>query len=168
MTARPLHSHRYIHPQTGTPSSCLPTPPSISGYLKDLPKDLRAALGYYHFPPPPPNASELVAELHNQTLFIASDGSVCNNGATHAWILYGTQTKIRAYRHGPLPGGGQLLTSLQAEVGGFAGGMLALDADLSTAGEPISAHCCVGALIDNMALISLIQTWQHQGSGGTL
>jgi hypothetical protein len=48
------------------------------------------------------------------------------------------------------------------------GEMLALDAVLSTAGEAISAHCCVGALIDNMALISRIQTWHHQGAGGTL
>ena len=45
---------------------------------------------------------------------------------------------------------------------------LALNAVISTAGELISAHCCVGALIDNMALISRIQTWHHQGSGGTL
>ena len=51
LTARPLHSHRYIHPQTGTPSSCLPTPLSMSGYLKNLPKDLRAALGHCYFPP---------------------------------------------------------------------------------------------------------------------
>ena len=72
------------------------------------------------------------------------------------------------YGHGPVPGGGQLLTSLQAEVGGFVGGILALDAVLSTAGESISAHCCGGALIDNMALISHIQTWHHLGSGGTL
>ena len=55
LTARPLHSHRYIHPQTGTPSSCLPTPPSMSGYLKHLPNDLRAALGHCHFPPMPQN-----------------------------------------------------------------------------------------------------------------
>ena len=48
------------------------------------------------------------------------------------------------------------------------GSMLALDAVLSTAGEPISAQHCIGALIDNMALISHIQTWHHQGSGGTL
>ena len=48
------------------------------------------------------------------------------------------------------------------------GGMLVLGAVLSTAGEPISAQCCVGALIDNMALICRIQTWHHQGSGGTL
>jgi hypothetical protein len=80
-----------------------------------------------------PNTSELVAELHNQTLFVASDGSVCNNGATHAWILYGAQSKVRAYGHGPVPGGGQLLTSLWAEVGSFVGSMLALDALLSTA-----------------------------------
>ena len=51
LTARPLHSHRYIHPQTGTPSSCLPTPLSISGYLKSLPKDLSAALRHCYFPP---------------------------------------------------------------------------------------------------------------------
>ena len=83
----------------------------MSGYLKSLPKDLCAALGHGYFPP---NTSELVAELHNQTLFIASNGAVCNNGATHAWILYGTQTKIRAYGHGPVPGGEQPLTSLRA------------------------------------------------------
>ena len=115
LTARPLHSHRYIHPQTGTPSSCLPTPLSISGYLKSLPKDLSAALRHCYFPP---NTSELVAEFHNQTLFVASNGSVCINGATLAWILYGTQTKIRAYGHGTVPGGGQPLTLVLAEVGG--------------------------------------------------
>jgi hypothetical protein len=60
--------------------------------------------------------------------------------------------------------GGQLLTLLWAEVGG----MLALDAVLSSACEPISADWYVGALIDNMALISCIHTWQHQSSGGTL
>ena len=48
------------------------------------------------------------------------------------------------------------------------GDMLALNAVLSTACEPISAQSCVGALIDNMALISRIQTWHHQASGGTL
>ena len=119
-------------------------PLSISGYLKNLPRDLRAALGHCYFPT---NTSELVAELHNQSLFVASDGFVLNNEATHAWILYGAQSKIRAYGHGPVPGGGQLLTSLWAEVGGFVGGMLALDALLSTAGEPISAHYCAGAQI---------------------
>ena len=87
----------------------------MSGYLKNLPKDLRATLGHCYFPT---NTSDLVAELHNQTLFVASDGSVLNNEASHAWILYGTQTKIRAYGHGPVPRGGQLLTSLPAEVGG--------------------------------------------------
>jgi hypothetical protein len=40
LTASPVHSHRYIHPQAGTPSSCLSTPLSMSGYLKNLPKDL--------------------------------------------------------------------------------------------------------------------------------
>ena len=55
LTARPLHSQRYIHPQTGTPSSCLPTPLSISGYLKHLPKDLRAALGIATSPQIPHN-----------------------------------------------------------------------------------------------------------------
>ena len=146
-------------------SSCLPTPLSMSGYLKNLPKDLCAALGNCYFPP---NTSELVAEFHIQSLFVASNGSVCNNGATQAWILCGTQTKIRVYGHGPIPVGMQPLTSLQAEVGGFVGGMLALGAVLSTACEPISAQCCVGTLIDNMALIYHIQSWHHQGSGGTL
>ena len=53
--------------------------------------------------------------------------------ATQAWILYGSRTDTQAYGHGPVPGGGQPLTSLQAEVGGYVGGMLALDAVLLTA-----------------------------------
>ena len=72
--------------------------------LTSLPKDLHAVLGHCYFPP---NTSELVAELHNQTLFVASDSSVLNNEATHAWILYGKQSKISGYGHGPVPGGGQ-------------------------------------------------------------
>ena len=136
----------------------------MSEYFKNLPQDLCAVFGHCYFSP---NTSELVAEFHNQTLFVASKGSVCNNGATQPWILYGAQTKIHAYGHGIVPEDGQHLTSLQAEVGGFVGGMLALDPVLSTSCEPISAQCCVGALIDNMALISRIQTWHHQGSGGT-
>ena len=75
----------------------------MSGYLKNLPKDLCAALGHCYSPPP--NPSELVAQFHDQTLFVASNGSVYNNGATNAWILYGAQTKIHAYGHGPVPGG---------------------------------------------------------------
>jgi hypothetical protein len=53
-------------------------------------------------------------------------------------------------------------------VGGFVSGILALDAVHCTAGEDISAQCCVGALIDNMALVHRIQTWHHQGAGGTI
>ena len=53
-------------------------------------------------------------------------------------------------------------------MGNFVDGTLAHDAVLSTTCEPISANCRVDALIDNMALISHIHTWHHQGSVGTL
>ena len=89
--------------------------------------------------------------------------------ATQAWILFGMHTDTRAYGHGPVPGGGQPLTSLRAEVGAYVGGMLALDAILSTANngshEPDQK---LGALIDNKALISRIEKWSHHGHAGTL
>ena len=110
----------------------------------------------------------MVIEYNNHTLVIASNGSVISNDATHAWILYGTHTKTRAYGHGFVPVGGQALSSLQAEIGGFVGGMLALDAILSTALVTITPHCGVVALIDNMTLINQIQSWHYQGPMGSL
>ena len=80
----------------------------------------------------PPNMSDLVTEFNNQTLDIASDSSMAHNTDTQAWILYGTQTNTQAYGHGPVPGGGLPLTFLWAEIVGYVGGMLALDAILST------------------------------------
>ena len=68
-----------------------------------------------------------------------------------------------------VPGGGQPLTSLRAEVGGYVGGMLALDAILSTANNVSHAPDQeVGALIDNKALINRIQKWSHHGCAGIL
>ena len=67
-----------------------------------------------------------------------------------------------------VPGGGQALSSLQAKIGGFVGGMLALNAILSTALVHITPHCGVAALIDNMTLINQIQTWHYQGPMGSL
>ena len=103
-------------------------------------------------------------EFNSGTLVLASDGSVLIDDATQAWILYGTRTDIRAYGHGPVPGGGQPLTSLRAEVGGYIGGMLTLDAILSTANngshEPDQK---LGALIDNKALISRIVLRRRAG-----
>ena len=59
--------------------------------------------------------------------------------------------------------------SLCAEVGGYVGGMLALDAILSTANNVSHApDRKLGALIDNKALISRIQKWSHNGRAGTL
>ena len=54
-------------------------------------------------------------EFNSETLVLASDGSDLMGDATQAWILYGTHTDTRAYGHGPVPGGGQPLTSLRAE-----------------------------------------------------
>ena len=91
---------------------------------------LRNTIGHCHFPL---DTSDLVEEFNSETLVLASDGSVLMDDATQAWILYVMRTNTQAYGHGPVPGGGQPLTSLHAEVGGYVGGMLALDAILSTA-----------------------------------
>ena len=65
--------------------------------------------------------------------------------------------------------GGQPLTSLRAEIGGYVGGMLALDVILSTTRVPAPQHhCSIVAIVDNKALISRINNWQHQGLAGTL
>jgi hypothetical protein len=110
-----------------------------------------------------------VEEFNSETLVLASDGSVHMGDATQAWILYGMCTDTQAYGHGPVPRGGQPLTSLRAEVGGNVGGMLALDAILSTANNVSHApDLKLGALIDNKALISRIQKWSHHGCAGTL
>ena len=92
-----------------------------------------------------------------------------HNDATQAWVLYGTSTESQAYGHGPVPGSGQGLTSLCAEIGGYVSGMLALDAILSTTSIPVTGTGrTLSALIDNKALISCIQKWHHQGHAGTL
>ena len=97
------------------------------------------------------------------------DGSVLHNDATQAWVFYGTSTESRAYGHMPVPGSGQLLTSLCAEIGGFVSGMLALDAILSTTSIPVTGTGrTLCALVDNKALIRCIQKWHHQGQAGTL
>ena len=126
---------------------------SLPHHLGTLPQALRSAMGHCFFPT---NISNLETEYNNHTLVIASDGSVINNDATHAWILFGTHTKTRAYGHGFVPGVGQALSSLQAEIGGFVGGRLALNAILSTALVNTTPHCGVGVLIDNMTLINQI------------
>ena len=65
-------------------------------------------------------------------------------------------------------GEGQALSSLRAEIGELVGGMLALNAIMSTALVNITPHCGVAALIDTMTLINQIQTWHYQGPMGSL
>ena len=86
----------------------------------------------------------------------------------HAWILFGTDTKTSSYGHGFVPGGGQALSSLWAEICGSVRRILALDAMLSTSLVHITPHCGVASLIDNMALISQTQTWYYQGAMSSL
>ena len=120
ITARPLHSHGYTHQPYCTSLIHRPITSSLPHHLGILPQALRSAMRHCFLPT---NISNLVAEYNNHTLVIVSNGSVINNDATHAWILYGTHTKTRAYSHGFVPGGGQVLSSLQAEIGGFDRGM---------------------------------------------
>ena len=109
------------------------------------------------------------AEFNQETLILASDGSVLHNDATQAWVLYGTSTESQAYGHGPVPGSGQPLTSLCTEIWSFVSGMLALDAIFSTTSIPVTGTGrMLCSLMDNKALISRIQKWHYQGQAGTL
>jgi hypothetical protein len=165
LSACPIPSH--IHGHTDhTRNSSIHTASTISQHMQQLPQRLYHAIGHCHFPL---DTSDLVEEFNSETLVLASDGSVLIDDATQAWILYGTHTDTQAYGHGPVPGGGQSLTSLHAEVGGYVGGMLALDAILSTAKNVSHApDQKLGALIDNKALISRVQKWSHHDCAGTL
>jgi hypothetical protein len=129
LSACPIPSHMHGH-TNHTRNSGIHRVPTISQHLQQLPPILHNTIGHCHFPL---DTSNLVEGFNSETLVLASDGSVLMDAATQAWILYGTCTDTRAYGHGPVPGGGQPLTSLHAEVGGYVGGMLALDAILSTA-----------------------------------
>jgi hypothetical protein len=159
----PLHIHGHTDHNTAVG---VQTSSTISHHLQQLPPILCNTIGHCHFPL---DTSDLVEKFNSETLVLASDGSVLMGDATQAWILYGTCTDTQAYGHGPVPGGGQPLTSLCAEVGGYVGGMLALDALLSTANNVSNtSDQKLGALIDNNALISRIQKWSHHGRAGTL
>ena len=142
------------------------TASTISHNIQQLPPMLCNTIGHFHFPL---NASTLIEEFNSDTLVLASDGSILTGDATQVWIVYGMHTDTQAYGQGSVPGGGQSLTFLHAEVGGYVEGMLALDAILSTATNV--SHVTdskLGALIDNKALISRIQKWSHHGLSGTL
>ena len=165
LSACPITSHINGHTNQTSPIG-IHTASTISQHLQQLPSILRNTIGHCHFPL---DTSDLVEEFNNETLVLASDSSVLMGDATQARILYGTHTDTHAYGHGPVPGGGQPLTFLHAEVGGYVGGMLALDAILSTANNVSHApDRKLGALIDNKALISRIQKWSHHGLAGTL
>jgi hypothetical protein len=116
LSACPIPSH--IHGHTDhTRNSGIHTAPTISQHLQQLPPILCNTIGHCHFPL---DTSDLVEEFNRETLVLASDGSVLMGDATQAWILYGTCTDTQAYGHGPVPGGGQSLTSLCAEVGRYS------------------------------------------------
>ena len=159
----PLHIHGHTD---NTGSIGVHTSSTILNHLQQLPPILHNAIGHCHFPV---DTSDLVEEYNSDTLVLASDGSVLMGDDTQAWILYGMCTDTQEYGHGPIPGGGQPLTSSCAKVGGFVGGMLALDAILSTATN--ASHVPdqeLGALTNNKVLISRIQKWSHHGLAGTL
>ena len=92
ITARPLHSHIYTKPDKVISPQVQAQ--SMIQHIQQLPAVLRNALGHCYFPP---NMSDLVTEFNNQTLVIASDGSMAHNTATQAWVLYGTSTESPAY-----------------------------------------------------------------------
>jgi hypothetical protein len=106
----PSHIHRHID---NANAIGIHTAPTISQHLQQLPPILCNTIGHCHFPL---DTSDLVEGFNSDTLVLASDGSVIMGDATQAWILYGTRTDTQAYGYGPVPGGGQPLISLHAEV----------------------------------------------------
>ena len=143
--------HGYTHQSDCTSLVHRPITYSLPQYLGKLPLALWSAMGHSFFPT---NIYHLVAEYSNQALVVASNRSAVNNEDTHVWVLFGTHTLTCAYSNRFVSGGGQALTTLWAEISGFVGGMLALDAILSTALVHITPHCGDGVLFDNMAFIS--------------
>ena len=129
LSACPMTSHINGHTNQTSPIGIHPAS-TISHHLQQLLPVLCNTICHCHFPV---DTSGLVKEFNRETLVLASDGSVLMSDVTQAWILYGTCTDTQAYGHGPVPGGGKPLTSLHAKVGGYVGGMLALEAILSTA-----------------------------------
>ena len=65
---------------------------------------------------------------------MASDGSLhCSNDATKGWKLLCRQDNTSACGHGVVQtSGGNGMSSLRAEIGGFLGGLVAVDTLLST------------------------------------
>ena len=63
---------------------------SIKQHIQNLPMVLHNTLGHCYFPP---DTSALVAEFNQETLILASNGSVLHNDATQAWVLDGTSTE---------------------------------------------------------------------------
>ena len=113
LSACPITSHINGHTDQTSPIG-IHTASTISQHLQQLPSILCNTIGHCHFPL---DTSDLVKELNSDTLVLASDGSVLMDDAAQAWILYGMRTDTQSYGHGPVPGGGQPLTSLCAEVG---------------------------------------------------
>ena len=54
---------------------------------------LHNTLGHCYFPP---DTSALVAEFNQETLILASDGSVLHNDATQVWVLY---SQVLSHEH---------------------------------------------------------------------
>ena len=72
-------------------------------HIQNLPMVLHNTLEHCYFPL---DTSALVTEFNQESLILASDGSVLHNDATQAWVLYGTNTASQAYGHGPVPRSG--------------------------------------------------------------
>ncbi len=124
-----------------------------------------------HFTPPN-NPATFAQEIRKGKVVLASDGSV-KTSSTQGWKLYNPIFTEAAYGHGFVPGGGQPLTLLRPKIGGLIGGLIAIDALLttfptpltkeSTHFHPLTALKPLSTLIDNKALISRVQNWESSG-----
>ena len=88
LTTHPMLAQEYEQNTSHPTGPLLAT--SIMQHIQNLPMVLHNTLGHCYFPL---DTLALVADFNQETLILASDGSVLHNDATHAWVLHGTSTE---------------------------------------------------------------------------
>ena len=100
------------------------------------------------------------------------DGSLLvstQESATHSWKLHDRTSQAQADRHGWVTSGGQEMSLLRAEIGGFLGGISAISHILNLEPPiPLEKRVPLPVYLDNSALISRIEQWKYNGPTGAL
>ena len=103
---------------------------------------------------------------------LASDGFLIpgDKRATFGWQIQGRRNSKQAQGHGWIISGGQPISSLCPEIGGFLGGIIAVTSLMATTFTPenLLNPVQLTVLIDNMALVSWLTKWKFLGPSDTL